>query len=490
MRKWLILLSALSGTAASGAPAWTWVDANGTVHFSDRPVPGARQVELRARRASARRGAARHSRRAATDTPAARRAVPRLDIVSPAEQETLWNIGAHADRAGAIPAAAAVGPSLRLGVRRPAAQLEHEELAVPLPDVFRGKHTLQVVVIDSAGAELMRSREQNLLRAANEHAKSELGDRPAAGRRQLAGLATSAAGRRARRAPGRRPHSARAVDGTRRARRRPARHLSESRCREPVRRQLAAHGGSRARRSRAPGARAARVVSARVRDGAHVQPARVRGAHRRTRDHARLSRGAARPRAVAGARVSRHRTRPPHAARSRSRRAAAAVAAHHSPARARGEKSARRIARRGPASRAAIAGSGAEGVHARDHRGSGPARGARRRHPARGRRAAAGRDQSAPHHRARRAAHRGGEARHHRAHPRLRPEPAVDHRRSESDDSGVLQRRAQCDAGARRARPADLPHARTDEFHGRRRAPPLGRVRRGRGQRSRDSRRA
>ena len=29
MRKWLILLSALSATTVSGAPAWTWVDANG-----------------------------------------------------------------------------------------------------------------------------------------------------------------------------------------------------------------------------------------------------------------------------------------------------------------------------------------------------------------------------------------------------------------------------------------------------------------------------
>ena len=33
MRKWLILLSALCGTTASSAPAWTWVDANGTVHY-------------------------------------------------------------------------------------------------------------------------------------------------------------------------------------------------------------------------------------------------------------------------------------------------------------------------------------------------------------------------------------------------------------------------------------------------------------------------
>ena len=60
---------------------------------------------------------------------------------------------------------------------------------VTLPNVFRGTHTLQIVVIDAAGAELMRSASRNLLRAANERAQSELGDRPAAGRRQLAGRA-------------------------------------------------------------------------------------------------------------------------------------------------------------------------------------------------------------------------------------------------------------------------------------------------------------
>ena len=67
MRKWLILLSALSGTAASGAPAWTWIDANGTVHFSDRPEPGAAQVELAGAQGFGSGGA--RSDRAACDEP-------------------------------------------------------------------------------------------------------------------------------------------------------------------------------------------------------------------------------------------------------------------------------------------------------------------------------------------------------------------------------------------------------------------------------------
>ncbi len=94
MRKWLILLSALSGTGAFAAPAWTWVDANGTVHFSDRPVPGARQVELAGAQGF---GSQAPASRGSTITapPASPGAqYQSIEIVSPADQETLWNIGA------------------------------------------------------------------------------------------------------------------------------------------------------------------------------------------------------------------------------------------------------------------------------------------------------------------------------------------------------------------------------------------------------------
>ena len=46
MHKWLILLSLLWSTAIA-EPAYTWVDENGQVHYSDRPVPGATEIELR-----------------------------------------------------------------------------------------------------------------------------------------------------------------------------------------------------------------------------------------------------------------------------------------------------------------------------------------------------------------------------------------------------------------------------------------------------------
>ena len=156
MRKWLILLSALSATTASSAPAWTWVDANGTVHFSDRPVPGARQVELSGAQGFGAQSPGRAARAAdAAGTPGA--PYQAIEIVSPADQETLWNIGTQ------LPVQVRFQPALQVshrydlvldGQRR---NVNTANTRVTLSDVFRGTHTLEVVVLDSAGTELMRS---------------------------------------------------------------------------------------------------------------------------------------------------------------------------------------------------------------------------------------------------------------------------------------------------------------------------------------------
>ena len=158
MRKWLILLSALSGTAASAAPAWTWVDAEGTRHYSDRPVPGAEQVELLGAQgfgpthARAPRGAAQGTTAGAPGAP-----YQSIEVVSPAEQETLWNIGTN------LPVQVRFQPSLQPGHRYDLlfdGERRNVNTATPrvtLPDVYRGEHTLQVVVIDADGTEVMRS---------------------------------------------------------------------------------------------------------------------------------------------------------------------------------------------------------------------------------------------------------------------------------------------------------------------------------------------
>ncbi len=156
MRKWLILLSALSASAASGAPAWTWVDANGTVHFSDRPVPGAKQVELGGAQSF---GVQRPAPLPRAPGPNVVPDAPyqRIEVESPAEQETLWNIG------GMLTVQVSIQPNLALGHRYDLAydgrrlNLNTTSSSVTLPDVYRGQHTLQIVSIDSAGTEVRRS---------------------------------------------------------------------------------------------------------------------------------------------------------------------------------------------------------------------------------------------------------------------------------------------------------------------------------------------
>jgi len=164
MRKWLILLSTLLVTSANGAPAWTWVDDNGQVHFSDRPVPGARQVEL-----IGAQGFGTPTTRPAASTPApaqptqgaAQAPYRALNIASPTEQQTLWNIGT------VLNVQVEMNPPLLAthrvdlifdGQRR---NLNSGSLQMTVPNVFRGAHTLQVVVIDPAGAEVMRSPTRN-----------------------------------------------------------------------------------------------------------------------------------------------------------------------------------------------------------------------------------------------------------------------------------------------------------------------------------------
>jgi hypothetical protein len=159
MRKWLMLLSALSGTAASAAPAWTWVDEEGTRHYSDRPVPGAEQVELIGAQSFGATRAPRATRDSGQGTTAGVPGAPyqSIEVVSPAEQETLWNIGTN------LPVQVRFQPALQPGHRYDLLydgqrrNLNTATARVTLPDVYRGEHTLQVVVIDSAGTEVMRS---------------------------------------------------------------------------------------------------------------------------------------------------------------------------------------------------------------------------------------------------------------------------------------------------------------------------------------------
>ena len=164
MRKWLILLSTLLVTAASGAPAWTWVDADGQVHYSDRPVPGARQIEL-----IGAQGFGASTARPAPATPAGAQPTPgtarapyrAINISSPEEQQTLWNIGTMLSVQVEMDPPLSTEHRVDLILDGQRRNLNTASLQMTVHDVFRGTHTLQVVVIDAVGAEVMRSPTRN-----------------------------------------------------------------------------------------------------------------------------------------------------------------------------------------------------------------------------------------------------------------------------------------------------------------------------------------
>jgi hypothetical protein len=164
MLKCLIALTSLLSAAVLAAPAWTWVDAQGRRHYSDRPVPGATQIELSesqtfsagpARPAAGQPATDEES--AATDEESADPGYSVLDIVSPTQEETLHNIE------GNLGVRVATNPGLKSGHRIDAIldgqrrALGVRSLDFTLTEVFRGEHTLQILIVDSAGREVVRS---------------------------------------------------------------------------------------------------------------------------------------------------------------------------------------------------------------------------------------------------------------------------------------------------------------------------------------------
>ena len=155
MYKWLILLSLLC-TGAFGQTAYTWVDESGQTHYSDRPVPGSAIIELEtAQGFSAPQPVTEVPRDVEVPDPAD--AYTAFNILQPVHQETLWNV------AGTVDVILDVAPALQAG-HRVSALLDGAPMDISttgsqlqLTDVFRGQHTLQAVIVDAEGGEVLRS---------------------------------------------------------------------------------------------------------------------------------------------------------------------------------------------------------------------------------------------------------------------------------------------------------------------------------------------
>jgi hypothetical protein len=158
--RWTLLPLLLLAVTAS-AETWRWVDEDGVVNFSDQPRPGAERVELQ--------GLSTFSPpewTAQPDEPAGPAApdaeglewYSRLAILSPVNEETIWN------NQGNLDVALTVEPRMRQGDRinlyldgEPVNGLPPNATRFTINRVFRGGHTLRATVVDRNGAELFSS---------------------------------------------------------------------------------------------------------------------------------------------------------------------------------------------------------------------------------------------------------------------------------------------------------------------------------------------
>lgn len=157
----IFVLACLLATATAAAQAYRWVDDEGLVHYSDRPVEGAERVNL-----------AEYSRNTGAWLYKPRPAVPSsndeaeedeapvryasISIASPGAEETLWNIG------GKLNVSLVVSPGLLVG-HRVRVYFDGKPRMVSgssfqIDEVYRGVHNLQAEIIDQTGKMVMRSK--------------------------------------------------------------------------------------------------------------------------------------------------------------------------------------------------------------------------------------------------------------------------------------------------------------------------------------------
>ncbi|MDH4073206.1 MAG: DUF4124 domain-containing protein [Gammaproteobacteria bacterium] len=152
---------AFFGAALAMAQAYRWVDENGVVHYSDVPMEGAEQIQLpqetrRRPSYSAPQPAARQQPAdGSADEPPGVFKYDSIEIVSPAPEETLWNIE------GVLNVSLRVTPALRTGdqvrVHFDGQPRMVNGTSFQLQEVWRGVHNIQVEIVDPTGKLMARS---------------------------------------------------------------------------------------------------------------------------------------------------------------------------------------------------------------------------------------------------------------------------------------------------------------------------------------------
>ncbi len=156
-----LCIAVLAAGVANATEVFRWVDSDGTVHFSDRPQEGAERVEIRQPSTFQAPPVRRSGRPAETEPEAAEPAFSyeSLEIVSPGQEEVLWNIEGEMDVSMRLQPRLQPGHSLRLFLDdRPVEGLPAGSTRARLSGVYRGVHVLRAEVLDRGGQVMLASQ--------------------------------------------------------------------------------------------------------------------------------------------------------------------------------------------------------------------------------------------------------------------------------------------------------------------------------------------
>ena len=159
MRRLVLTVFLLAGAGVGATEIYRWVDSDGVVHFTDRPVEGAERLELedpqtisppvpRTRRSA-------RSSEADEGEPAP--GYQSLEILEPGQEEVLWNIEGRLDVSMRLDPKLQEGDRVSLYLDDQKMDLNPGSLRARLTGVGRGAHVLTAEVRSPRGTVLIRS---------------------------------------------------------------------------------------------------------------------------------------------------------------------------------------------------------------------------------------------------------------------------------------------------------------------------------------------
>ena len=160
----LLLVAILSASSShaqeSRRELWTWTDANGVTHFSDRPEPGARRIEMTTTSTPA---PAAEPAQPAVSGGTGRQAVPdveyrSLEIWEPEQDASFFGADAAVNVRMRLEPDLAPGHRIFLFLDGQRVEGATDSLEHTLTGLPRGTHSLMAVIWDAGNTELFRSQ--------------------------------------------------------------------------------------------------------------------------------------------------------------------------------------------------------------------------------------------------------------------------------------------------------------------------------------------